>query len=359
MKLVKINLDIIRNHVQRDRYMGQPVPFNSSLNSESEASDLQRPDTDASYSFKRWLPLILRTREKDALQTISLNRSQARLLLEAAEGSITSWFGINDVYREGLEEEIYPLLNPLKFPPEGLFMRLDACSPKDGSSVEGDVALHTVHAIVLRIVTSTMARDALLHSLNRGDQQVELFFLPFQERVGCLRVFCKPGDDNQITGISQYCWGSLGKFQELENEKLLDTVVEKVVVAAGKVRNMILEEVRGTEKAVAVAENDALMLRQGFSFDLFYDEVKDAISLVELNTFGVSSDSESCLFHWALDRGVLYGEEEAQFRVAIHMKGFYGKPSREKVRVTNLGDTTGRIMRFEREDWRSWLKIID
>jgi hypothetical protein len=65
------------------------------------------------------------------------------------------------------------------------------------------------------------------------------------------------------------------------------------VEGAARVRGMILDEVRRSERA-----EDKLLLEQGFSFDLFYDEETGRCELVELNTFGVRSACGSCLFQW-------------------------------------------------------------
>lgn len=51
---------------------------------------------------------------------------------------------------------------------------------------------------------------------------------------------------------------------------------------------------------------DDLLLKQGFSFDVFYDEEHDKCELVELNVFGIRSGCGSCLFHWVVDRARRY-----------------------------------------------------
>jgi hypothetical protein len=93
----------------------------------------------------------------------------------------------------------------------------------------------------------------------------------------------------------------------------MERVVSRVVRGAEELRGMILDEVKGG----VGEEGDRLLLEQGCSFDVFYDEDADTCSLVELNTFGVRSACGSCLFQWVDDRRVLYGEEKAEFRVAL------------------------------------------
>jgi hypothetical protein len=154
------------------------------------------------------------------------------------------------------------------------------------------------------------------------------------------RVFCAPGD-GRIAGVSQYRWYKAWQFQGLGEQ------------AQGKVVRAIWEEVGRRNDA-----EDRLMMEQGFSFDLFYDEDTDRCSLVELNTFVVRSACGSCLFQWVDDRKVLYGEEEAEFRVAVDMLGPDGEPGLETVRVTRLegDDGSGEPSVFYGENWREILR---
>ena len=334
MKLVKIDFTTVSSALDNRKQTGGPIPFNTSFHSIAEAPDLVRPN-DSPYSFKSWLPLILRTRQQPItitaeagqcppVQTIRLTLTQTRLLLAAIEASILLQ-QVNRTFREDLEDEIVPLLkSSLVFPPQGLFLRLDACSPKDGA---GPLALRRVEDVLLKVVTSVRVRNALVHHVDdpEGDRRVdgdgagisglEMFFLPFDERMAGdreYRVFCRPGD-GRVTGISQYRWYRPWRFAGLGEEEQ-ERVAKRIVEEAEEVRGMVLDEVRHA------AEEDPLMrllLEQGFSFDLFFDEDHDTCSLVELNTFGVRSACGSCLFQWVRDRRVLYGSDEAEFRVAI------------------------------------------
>ncbi|KAK3302797.1 uncharacterized protein B0T15DRAFT_562857 [Chaetomium strumarium] len=161
--------------------------------------------------------------------------------------------------------------------------------------------------VLLKLVTSAWARNALVHFLDSVDDEEEdengfgLFFLSFDARMASdreYRVFCRSGDDAG------------------GGEAAHERVVRRVREAAEEVRGLILAEVA---KGVTKEKEHALLLEQGFFFDLFYDEETDACSLVELNTFGVRSACGSCLFQWVEGREVLYGEEEAQFRVSVDM----------------------------------------
>ncbi|KAG7289387.1 hypothetical protein NEMBOFW57_005757 [Staphylotrichum longicolle] len=232
MKFVKLNTTLITAALHDHETTGTPVPFNSSFHPASDAPDLRRP-IDTPYSFKRWLPLILSTRhthhEHDsdeqiqcpALQTVRLTLAQTRLLHAATDASLLTR-QLNRLYRDDIADEIAPLLQKsLVFPARGLFLRLDACSPKDGA---GALALRSVDDVVRKVVTSVRARNALFHFLQGHDQAqssrvgdkegqgqgegMELFFLPFDERMAGdreYRVFCRPGD-GRVTGVSQYRW---------------------------------------------------------------------------------------------------------------------------------------------------------
>ncbi len=150
MRLKVIDYDEVR----RDLDTGVPVHFNTNFHTAAEAPGLPVP-SEKPTSFARWLPLVLRSRglPSSAVQVVALSPAQARLAVEASGASVHTGV-LNRVYAEELEDEIaVPLsrysavtsLDPpssspsssrpsggLVFPPEGLFMRLSACSPKDG-----------------------------------------------------------------------------------------------------------------------------------------------------------------------------------------------------------------------------------
>ncbi|KAK4234500.1 hypothetical protein C8A03DRAFT_37724 [Achaetomium macrosporum] len=397
MKLVKLNTALIATALQQHEETGTPVPFNTSFHPESSAPDLTCP-SEKPYSFKRWLPLILHTREQTTppparqtlsvmkttptttivsaaaaaaeeeeeeeeevetphcppVQTICVTLGQTKLLLAATEASLPAGH-LNRLYREDLADELAPLFHStLIFPPEGLFLRLDEYSPKDGA---GPLVLRTVEDVLRNLVTSVRARNALVHSLDDedGGEGVELFFLPFDERMAGdreYRVFCRPGD-GRVCAISQYRWHRSWRFQgvgEAEQER----VVRRVWEGAEEVRSLLLGEV-----AKGGTEEDKLLGEQGFSFDLFYDEDANACSLVELNTFGGRSACGSCLFQWADDRKVLYGEEEAQFRVSVNM----GRQDGDQMTIVCIsrlesGEGGNESSEFRGRDWRGFIRVF-
>jgi hypothetical protein len=382
MKFVKLNAALIATALQQHEETGTSVPFNTSFHPASSAPDLTRP-SDKPYAFKHWLPLILRTREQTnpssstrqqqqtesgrccpPIQTVRLTRAQAKLLLAATEASLPAGH-LNRLYREDLADELVaPALTRLTFPPEGLFLRLDECSPKDGA---GPLVLRSVGDVLLKLVTSVRARNALVHFFDGGKEDgFELFFLPFDERMAAdreYRVFCRPGD-GKVSAISQYRWHRAWRFSgagEAEQER----IVRRVREGAEEVSGLILAEVAkgGTEE-----EEKPLLLEQGFSFDLVYDEERDACSLVELNTFGVRSACGSCLFQWVEDRKVLYGEEEAQFRVSVAMSWVRRDGDQDQVTTVSVsrlgagedrdGGNDSKPSEFRGGDWRGFLRAF-
>ncbi|KND86606.1 hypothetical protein TOPH_08729 [Tolypocladium ophioglossoides CBS 100239] len=106
-----------------------------------EAPGLERP-SEAPYSFKRWLPLIMPSRNisPTALQTVTLSAAQAKLLVIASQGSIVAG-SFNRTYAEDLDDEILPAFSGLKFPAEGLFMREQLLSQDGVHKVPGRASL--------------------------------------------------------------------------------------------------------------------------------------------------------------------------------------------------------------------------
>ncbi|KAF4455676.1 hypothetical protein F53441_2076 [Fusarium austroafricanum] len=313
MHLTQINY----SEVELDCQNMPPTKFNTCFHSVEEIpvqkrdQHLSRP-SEAPYSFKRWLPLILKTRNlgQDEAQIVKLTPAQARLLVEASGSSIITG-ELNRAYQEDIGEEIIPHL-PLKFPPEGLFMRLDHCSPKDGrQTVPGRLSLHSPNDIIIRLTTSQRAQNAISKSLEEGSKTVDLIFLPFNCRMGSkreYRVYCAPGA-GVISAVSQYCWHKPWFFGGEEPE-FCTKVVDEVWKGIQKIHKDILQDLNPNK------EMDQLLLSQGLSFDVFYDEADKTSQLVELNVFGVRSGCGSCLFHWINDLDKLYGNAESvEFRV--------------------------------------------
>lgn len=311
MKLIQIDKDDIQSDQARTRpNVGK---CNTAFHTADEAPGHGIP-SERPYSFRRWLPLILNSCRVPAghLQNVVLTPTQGQFLLEVARGSIQRRC-INRMYREEVMEILGPAFNSLVFPPEGLYMRLDACSAKDGAWSEdlkpNDGRLHKMEDVLLRLVTSTRAYNAVRNALDSG-APIELFFLPFDKRMRSAkeyRAFCPPGGEI-ISGISQYEWHQRWKHHDLADEDKL-RYMERIAKGCETIRKQILQELD------IGSEMDQLFLKQGFTFDVLYH--MGTCELIELNVFGPRSACGSCLFHWVEDEKKLYGTKprEAEFRV--------------------------------------------
>lgn len=294
---------------------GQSVDFNTSFHRQDEVVCPVVVPSEDPYSFARWLPLILQTRNqpKSTAQVAKLSRAQVLLLIEASNGSIITG-ELSRAHTEDFQDEIFPAFQSLKFPSEGLFMRLDGCSPKDGrQTVPGRMSLHSIKDVILRLTTSQRARNELLKQLDTKRLTFDFTFLPFNDRMQSqreYRVYCCP-NSGRITAVSQYCWHKPWLFANLD-PTLRVRISEKIWRKAVMIHQQILDDLDSSD------DMDMLMRTQGFSFDIFYDEDAEAAQLVELNVFGARSGCGSCLFHWVRDFDLLYSSTSStEFRVSI------------------------------------------
>ncbi|XXH01263.1 hypothetical protein Hte_007617 [Hypoxylon texense] len=330
MKFIRVNYeDVLEDIDSRSRQPSHGCKFNTSFHPEFDEPNTPVP-TELPYSFKRWLPLVMRSRGLLAAdsQVVTFSPSQARLLLKVADSSIPCGY-VNRIYREDIEDEILPTLQRLQFPPEGLFMRLEACSAKDGNQiVPGRLSLNSVADIILQLVTSSRARNALANILSpdpsgsltefkTDPEQFELFFLPFNSRMQSAReyrVFCPPVDSSaniHISAISQYEWHKPWFFASVSEDNARQ-IAQEITTKCDE----ILAEIRN--ELVTPNEMDRYLLTQGFTFDDLFDEQTRKCQLIELNVFGIRSACGSCLFQWKADKDVLYsggGRDEIELRV--------------------------------------------
>ncbi|KAL7920951.1 hypothetical protein ACQKWADRAFT_297170 [Trichoderma austrokoningii] len=303
--------------VLQDLDKGVPINFNTNFHTAEEAPDLPIP-TNKPYDYEIWLPLILKSRglPHTALQVVKLSRAQIRVLVSAAAASIHTGV-LNRSYAEDLEDEVYPAFNGLRFPSEGFFMRLGACSPKDGAQLTpGKLAIHSIEDIVLRITTSARTWSALTNILNHEGEEGRVYFLPFNSEMRSereYRVFCIPGSMN-ISGVSQYRWHKPWIFGRHEDESAMLNIAHKILDGIQEIHAEIIAYMKAHDDD----ELENLIRAQGFTFDVLYDENTEKCALIELNTFGVRSACGSCLFQWLKDRASLYGETgDVEFRVAV------------------------------------------
>lgn len=299
--------------------------FNTSFHPEADLPsdhNLTIP-SEAPYDFKRWVPLIKksrRLRKKEDVQEVNLIRSQAQLLVDAAGASIITG-KVSRAHRDDIIDVLLEPFSTLDFRTKGLFVRLNACSPKDGVQTEpgrGNMSLHLVSDVILRLTTSERARNAIIKELKDGVETVDVFLLPYESRFRTdkeYRVFCCPAT-GRITAISQYCWHKPWKYAHLgEDERLKQ--LRRIMRGIDYVHVSILEDLN----PFLIDDPDDMLLRQGFTFDVIFDDdrpIADRCALVELNTFGARSGCGSCLFHWVNDMDLLYGgSEKVEFRIAL------------------------------------------
>lgn len=323
----RIAYSSVRRDIQRSQ---PPKHYNTSSHPQSAlppGHNLGRPSETPNH-FGRWLKLILETRSipKKDVQIVNLTRWEVQLLVDAAAVStITKTLGwpykeiIFDMFGHAFARTTYPAI--------GRFIRLNACSPEDGvraarrrpedRAKPPNMSTFAISDVILKLVTSQSARDALLKELDLGAEKIPVFFLPFEETFSPskqYRVFCAPGT-GRITAISQYQWHKPWRYAHLRNAQRQEKAkhITRGVVA---IHDMIMKE-------LGPSAEDALLMKQGFTFDVIWDEQRKAsnwwtydMCLLELNVFGATSTCGSCLFHWVEDMDLLYGRRDAvEFRL--------------------------------------------
>jgi len=313
LRLVKISSAHVNQSIDANS-----KDYNTGFHSEIEAPHLEEPE-ESPTDLCHWLPLIARTRgiPISSIPVISLSRQQGALIVAAAKSSIHTRQP-NRVFDEELQDDVVPMFKSLTYLPGGYFLRLDRCSAKDG--VGGIQPIRCVEDIIIRLVTSLRAHNAIEEILNCGGTSsgkpstakdtdndgsvtnlISLYFLPHNPHMRSsreYRVFCPP-PFCQVSAISQYKWHMPSFFASRSNEELL--------VIVGR----ILDGVQGIRQAILDTNPDMshsiLMRKQGFTFDVMYNEDTGKCGLIELNSFGTRSGCGSCLFQWLTDENILYG----------------------------------------------------
>lgn len=155
----------------------------------------------------------------------------------------------------------------------------------------------TARDVVLRLTTSHRATNFILRCMER-QEGVELFFLPFDENMRTekeYRVFCVP-PDGRVTCISQYRWHKPNIFFGHAGEDVA-IIIDQVKKGALSYHHEILLGLNIGNGG----DMDKLLLKQGFTFDIMFDEGSGKCKFIEPNSFGARSGCGSCLFHWLND----------------------------------------------------------
>ncbi|KAF7556458.1 hypothetical protein G7Z17_g1468 [Cylindrodendrum hubeiense] len=241
------------------------------------------------------------------------------MLLDASARSITDQ--TNGAYEERFKDEVHPAFSSLHFPDDGLFMRLNGYPLKDGKyGAPGRRSLHSIQEIIFCLTRSERARNDMQTNIEGHSATIDLIFLPFNDRMASkheYRVYCSPGK-GAIAAVSQYCWHKPWIFSSLQSEEMNKTA-DAIWNGIVGIHQQIIGDLDRTN------ELDALLLKQGYTFDVFYNKEKGTSALVDLNVFGATSGCRSSLFHWIEDLTLLYGdEEEVEFNVTVENQGGAG-----------------------------------
>jgi hypothetical protein len=303
MNIVRVGADHVR--ANSHLYNSGPHPPDTLLTS-IPALGLQRaPSTSTTY-FCHWLPLILKSQAIDRRRPriVDLSPAYARLLIDAGDsGRIVG--RIPHTHREDLLElgTFDHLFDAAPVPQYGYFMRLNACSPKDG--VNSRRPLLTSADIVERIVTSQRATHALMDSFTNWFP-IRLYFLPFDPTMDPMheyRCFSAPVSavckEPKLTAISQYRW-----TQKCPADRSTEAFLKDLLTRVRCLHHNILTYSRRLSPAIQKAVRE-----EGFVFDVRCTK-QGSVQLIELNEFGIASRCGSALFHWVNDARLLYGGQE-------------------------------------------------
>jgi len=344
-----------------------PEHYNLSID---KTTYFPRPLEEPTY-FSKFSHLITKSQKISTCwpQKLTLSRAQCRLLLEASKSiEILPGSKIGDYfYRTEIKTKVPIEFRSMELPRRlGLFMRLDNCSTQD-SAWDND-PIDSAEDVACRIMSSRRALSELEEALNaesnasetEGLQEdpireqwaeddvnikspksgtnayqakrpqseddnskngINLYFTPYNDRLSTYfeyRVFCAPPDGG-ITTISQHKWRKPSVLQARYTTTGVKKITQKVFEEANRIHAEIMDAVRA-------GALDKLLLDQGFSFDICYDEDYDKCVLVEANPFGARGGHGACLFHWTRDVDVLYGMTQLEVEFRISMEDSCGLP---------------------------------
>jgi hypothetical protein len=255
----------------------------------------------ARTSYSIWQPILAPLQQKPQsgqYARIPLPPRLCKLLKEACEIGMQTR-RVSELFREDLEEALFPLLEPYFKDKPQYFVRLDEASPKDGIGRMGPFA--DMQAVLTALVTSQRAYKAFVHAGPSGEA---LHLVPWRTDIDTsneFRVFVPA--DGKVRAISQYTERLVG-WADNEFARLKD-LVPHILVALEKFRCHALEA------GVALPP-------EGYVLDVHAAQKNDnwVVEPVELNGFGAQMSSGSGLFNWLTDWQTMYGlTEELEVRV--------------------------------------------
>lgn len=324
VRITKIDLNRVKqdchdNGVNTKHFNTSFHPIEDIPSSHPECFDLTQVPSEKPYRFGRWVDLIARQHnlEKNSFWVIRLTRPQAKHLLDAMSVSIVTR-ELSHVHKDHFKKWLNPSLSVISFGKDGIFVRLNDCSPEDGVQARAnDPSIRTIRELLLRLTTSDRTRTAITQELACMTQRIDLFCLPFDSRFSTeneYRVFCC-AVTGRITGVSQYQWHKPWIYADVLREekcKIVDSIIKGIKSVHKTILVELLSKKKKDEKNGAEVE---AFLSQGFTFDVAYDPTPNSPSsqnegsdflLVNLNAFGPRSACGSCLFHWIADADQLH-----------------------------------------------------
>lgn len=180
-----------------------PRNYNSSSHTAEEALGLIIP-SDECIQFNLWAQLHadLGYYETVDIQKTFISAEHCKLFLEATTNTVhTGVIGLD--YHEVVSAEIFPIFEHISFPPEGLSVRLDGCTPMDGD--RGNCAVRNATETIIRLGSSKRSRVLIGAALRTEGIAggLLIFFTPFNSALLTdhrYRVFCA-SPDGRMTAI--------------------------------------------------------------------------------------------------------------------------------------------------------------
>ncbi|KAF3168577.1 hypothetical protein TWF225_011752 [Orbilia oligospora] len=299
-----------------------------------DQSEYYRRLTETGYDL--WKPILQRMqREAKEMQEptspcnggyeIILTPSLCRLLKSAADGGLLMG-RIPRSLEEDLEEQVLPLLAPCFGRQSGsssgpkYFVRLNSCSPKDGTGEHGP--FEEAWPILLSLCTSERVqkalRDLLEHGI-RGDNEnsrnlkldaYEILHLnPWRDEISTLnefRIFVPP--NGKVRAISQYSIRS-GGWADDSNKKYekIKSLVPCMIECNTRFRALVRGAGKELPKGGYVLDVHVRLLSQGAGNSAAQKRFEWSVEPIEINPFGAQLASGSGIFQWLTDWECMYG----------------------------------------------------
>ncbi|KAK6498807.1 hypothetical protein TWF481_011380 [Arthrobotrys musiformis] len=278
-----------------------------------EAKDMQEP-----ISLEhRQEPISLCNEGHEIILTPSL----CGLLKSAADGGLLTG-RIPRHLEEDLEDQILPLLAPCFEQQPGststpkYFIRLNSCSPKDGTGEQGP--FEGAWPIILSLCTSERIYKALRDLLesgisNSGDLNLgayEVLHLnPWREEISTLnefRIFVPP--NGKVRAISQYSVRSGRWADDYDNEyQKVKSLVPCMIECNTRFRALVRDAGIELPKGGYVLDVHVQPLQPGVGNSPESERLEWSVEPIEINPFGAQLASGSGIFQWLTDWECMYG----------------------------------------------------